>query len=69
MGTYLQCFNRANRDGSTFFSKEMVDKEMSESWTKLKNNIKKLALENLLEWHDFNKGISVTLANLDEIDE
>lgn len=63
---YLQCLNRANKEGTVFFSRELVEVEMSEGWTKFKNKIKKLALENLLEWHPFNHGISVTLAELDE---
>lgn len=66
LSTYLQCFNRANDHGSVFFDKEMVVNEMSYSWTKFKNNIKKLALENILEWHPFNGGIAITLADLNE---
>lgn len=62
---YLQCINRANAQGSIFFSKNVVEVDMSEGWTKFRNQIKKLALENLLEWHPFNDGIAVTLAELD----
>jgi len=66
LSVYLQCINRANEEGTIFFSKQLVEVDMSEGWTKFKNQIKKLALENLLEWHPFNGGISVTLAALDE---
>jgi len=66
LSIYLQCVNRANTDGSIFFSKSIVEINMSEGWTKFRNQIKKLALENLLEWHPFNGGISVILAALDE---
>lgn len=66
LGTYLQCLNRANADGSVHFSKDMVEVEMSYGWTKFRNSVKKLALENLLEWHPFNDGISITLAVIDE---
>ncbi len=68
LSTYLQCINRSNSDGSIFFSRNLVEVEMSSGWTKFRNDIKKLALENLLEWHPFNNGISVTLAdhNADE---
>lgn len=65
---YLQCINRADNKGMIFFSKDLVEVDMSEGWTRFKNHIKKLALENLLEWHPFNNGISVTLAALDEDD-
>lgn len=39
---------------------------MSEKWTKFKNRVKKLALENLLEWHPFNDGVSITLVAHEE---
>lgn len=65
---YLQCINRAKKDGTVFFSKDLVEIDMSERWTKFINRIKKLALENLLEWHPFNDGISVTLAAQNEDD-
>jgi hypothetical protein len=65
MSTYLHCINRADDRGSLFFSRELVDTTMSESWTKIRNNLKKLAIENLLEWHPFNGGLAVTLADLD----
>jgi hypothetical protein len=39
---------------------------MSEGWAKFRNHIKKLALENLLNWQPFNNGISVTLAAHDD---
>lgn len=63
LSVYLQCINRADKEGSVFFTKEMVEINMSESWRPFLKNIKKLARENLLEWHPFNNGIAVTLAN------
>lgn len=66
LSAYLQCINRANIDGGVFFSKSLVEIEMSEGWTKFRNQIKKLALENLLHWQPFNNGISVTLAAINE---
>jgi hypothetical protein len=63
---YLQCLNRSDNQGKIFFSRSLVENDMSYSWTKFCNQIKKLALENLLEWHPFNEGISVTMVPLDE---
>jgi len=63
---YRQCINRSDHDGKVFFSKQLVEIDMSEKWCKFKNNVRKLALENLLEWHPFNNGISITLAAIDE---
>jgi len=59
---YLQCINRADIDGTVFFSRDLVEVDMSEDWRRFKTNIKKLARENLLEWHPFNDGIAVTIA-------
>ncbi len=66
LSAYIQCINRADKNGHVFFSREIVENEMSERWAKFKNNIKKLALEDLLEWHPFNLGVHVTLAEIDE---
>jgi hypothetical protein len=68
LSTYLQCINRANNSGNIVFDKRLVEVDMSESWTRFRNHLKKLALENLLEWHPFGEGISVTLAAIDEDD-
>ncbi len=64
LSTYLQCINRADANGNVHFTMEMVEVDMSESWRPFRNNIKKLARENLLNWHPFNDGIQVTLMDL-----
>lgn len=66
LSVYLHCINRANQDGAVFFNKSLVEIDMSEDWTRFRNQIKKLARENLLEWHPFNNGISITMAAFDE---
>lgn len=66
LSTYLQCINLSNERGSAFFSRKMVDVDMSEDWRSFKNRIKKLAREGLLEWHPIDGGISITLADLNE---
>lgn len=68
MSIYIQCLNRADKEGKVFFTRSLVEIDMSESWTTFQRNIKKLALENLLEWHPFNKGIAVTLAEVHDDD-
>lgn len=62
LSTYFQCINRANKEGTVYFSRTLVDVDMSENWSKFRKDIKKLAIENLLEWHPFDGGIAVTLA-------
>lgn len=69
LSAYFQCINRADHEGSVYFSREMVEIDMSERWTPFRNKIKKLALENLLEWHPFNSGIHVTLAACEDENE
>ncbi len=66
LSAYLQCINRANAEGNIFFTKSTVEIDMSEGWTKFRNHIKKLALENLLIWQPFNGGIHVALAEINE---
>ena len=64
LSVYLHCINRADNDGSVYFSRTRVEVDMSEVWHSFRNKIKKLARENLLEWHPLDDGISVTLADL-----
>lgn len=66
LSAYLHCINRADANGKIFFSRDLVEIDMSEKWTKFKNRVRKLALENLLEWHPFNNGIAVTLVDNNE---
>lgn len=66
LSAYLHCINRADNNGTVYFSRQLVEVDMSERWANFRNNIKKLALENLLEWHPFNQGIHVTLAAIDD---
>ncbi len=64
--TYFHCINRVNSKRKFLFTKSLVEIDMSLGWAKFRNHIKKLALENLLEWHPFNGGISITLAEINE---
>lgn len=66
LSAYLNCINRANKEGTVFFSKNTVDIDMSDDFRSFRNNIKKLARENLLEWHPFQDGIFITLAEVNE---
>lgn len=68
LSAYLQCINRATSDGNVFFTRELVEIGMSEDFRSFRNKIKKLARENLLEWHPFDGGISITLADIHEND-
>ena len=68
LSAYLQCINRATPEGQVLFTKNFVEVDLSEDFRSFRNKIKKLARENLLEWHPFDGGISITLADLHEND-
>lgn len=62
---YLQCIHRVTTTNSVYFSKKTIQEDLSFSWTKFVGAVKKLAQENILEWHFFDEGIAITLAQLD----
>lgn len=66
LSTYFQCLNRADADKSSYFTRDIVEIEMSESWTKFKNHLKKLACENLICWQPIDNGFYVIVAELDD---
>lgn len=66
LSAYLHCINRADGQGSVFFSRNQLEIDMSESFRIFRNNIKKLARENLLEWHPLDGGLAITLADIHE---
>lgn len=63
LSAYLQCINRSDANGTVFFTKNQVEIDMSDDFRSFRNNIKKLARENLLEWHPLLDGLSITLAD------
>lgn len=65
---YLQCVNRSDEKGFVYFNRKEVEIDMSYSWTKFVNQIKKLSLENLLEWSPLNNGIAITLFEGDDFE-
>ncbi len=65
LSAYLQCINRADQEGSVFFSRQQVEVDMSDDFRTFRNNIKKLARENLLTWVPLDDGISIVLAEPD----
>ncbi len=68
MSAYLQCVNRSDSDGYVNFSRQMVEVDMSENMRSFRNKIKKLARENLLQWHPFGDGIAITMEVVNDCD-
>lgn len=65
MSAYLHCFNRIDSNGSYVFSRRQIDQDLSETYTKFKNDIKKLAREDLLEWHELDDHLHVKLVMIE----
>ena len=62
--TYLQVLCRSDDEGNLLLSrKEILD--MGESFTKFRNDLRFLRLQDLLEWHQMKDQIHVTLALTD----
>lgn len=59
---YLQCLNKVDKNGYVNFTREEIEVAMSEDFRGFRNNIKKLARENLLNWAPMDDGISLSLA-------
>ena len=67
LSTYLHCINRSKNSDEIYFSKHQVEVEMSEEWIDFKQNIKKLARENLISWHpNDNDGVYVNVVDIDD---
>jgi len=64
LSAYLQCLNRADSNGTFFFSRDLIEINISVNFRCFRSKIKKLARENLIEWQPFNNGISITLVDL-----
>lgn len=66
--TYTTLMGRADDGGALKLSREQITHDMSESYARFRNNVKSLALEGLLEWHESPTGISIQLV-LPDVDE
>lgn len=67
LSTFVHLICRINNEGKAVLQKQQIVNDLSESYTKFVNDIRALARENLLEWHQMGNTISVTLA-LPEVD-
>jgi len=66
LSTYLTVLHHVDQFGKAKFTRKQIEYDLSETWTKFKNNLKKLALENLIEWHPVEHGLVVIMADADE---
>lgn len=68
LSTYLICMNNVNENGRAIFSRQEIEQRMSESYVVFRNNLKALAREGILEWHELDGMLHVALANLDSLE-
>lgn len=68
LSAYLVCINKMDARGDVFFSKQAIEVDMSLSMHVFRNQIKKLARENLLSWAPLDNGIAVNIVDNHEND-
>lgn len=64
MGTYALCVARMNTINKLVLSKRLINEDLSESYTKFKNDLKSLAREGLLEWHENENILTVIVGDI-----
>lgn len=63
MSIYALCLARADENLSLIFTKEEIRNDLSESYCKFRNDLKALAREGLLEWHEMNGKLHIILGD------
>lgn len=61
LSAYLMLAIRADEDGQVSIHKDQINKDLSESYIKFRNDIRMLARENLLEWHEIDDRLHIIL--------
>ena len=64
LGTYGLCLARMDGDYRLMLHKKQITNDLSESYTKFKNDLKALAREGLLEWHEQNEFITIIIGDI-----
>lgn len=67
--TYIHVLARANDKGSIALEKNQITNDLSESFTKFKNDLRALARETLLEWHQMGNYLHITIALPGQFDD
>ena len=67
LNTYLMCLGHSNEEGKSIFSKQQIAQDLSESFAKFRNDLKALAREGLLEWHEMGGYLHIHLVKSNEL--
>lgn len=63
MSIYAICLGRMDSENKITFSRKEITEDLSESYCKFKNDLKALAREGLLEWHEMGNYLHVIIGN------
>ena len=63
MSIYALSVGRMDENNSVVFTKEYLTTNLSESYCKVKNDLKALAREGLLEWHEMGNNLHVIIGD------
>lgn len=59
---FIHLMTRADNEGNVSLQKQQITDDLSESFAKFRNDLRALAREELLEWHQMGNHLHVTLA-------
>lgn len=62
LSTFIHIKSRVDNRGKVTFQKKEIMNDLSESFAKFRNDIRALAREDLLEWHQMGDYLHITLA-------
>lgn len=61
--TYIHLLCRADQEDKVVLEKKQITDDLSESFAKFRNDLRALAREDLLEWHQMGNFLHVVLAS------
>lgn len=65
ISTFAICLGRMDENSKAIFHRREIVEDLSESFTKFRNDLKALNREGLLEWHQMESFLHVTVAEFD----
>lgn len=65
ISTFAICMGRIDGESKAILHRREITEDLSESFCKFRNDLKALAREGLLEWHQMDQFLHVTIAEFD----
>lgn len=62
LSAFIHLLSRADNEGKITLQKQQITNDLSESFAKFRNDIRSLAREELLEWHQMGDHLHVIIA-------